>query len=424
MPARRGGGGGRRWRRNEGEGLFRGPNEGDPMKRWRKALSSRGWVAPAWPKEYGGAGLDTMQQFIMNEEFAESGALNVGGIGVTMVGPTLIVHGTDEQKKEHLPGILAGRLQWCQGCSEPGAGSDLASLQTRAVRDGDDYVINGQKIWTSGAQFADWMFMLARTDPDAPKHRGISYFLLDMKTPGITVRPLINMAGSAGFNEVFFENVRVPARNLLGEENRGWYVGTTTLDFERSCIGTAVGIRKQLEGMIRFAKEHPELSVGSGKHATQLALADRWIEAHVAQMMSYRVVTMQNAGLIPNHEASMTKLFTSELSQRIAALGMKLTGHVRHDHRRRAGVLRRRALRQSATSARCHRRSPAARARSSATSSRSAASACRATRSLTRTRRNRRPGDIARPRSCPIRLRSATPAGAVARRACRTSPAA
>jgi alkylation response protein AidB-like acyl-CoA dehydrogenase len=310
----------------EGEGLFRGPNEGDPMKRWRTALSSRGWVAPAWPKEYGGAGLDTKKQFIMNEEFAEFGAMNVGGFGVMMFGPTLIVHGTDDQKKEHLPGILNGTTQWCQGWSEPNAGSDVASVQTRAIRDGDDYVINGQKIWTTGAQFADMMYMLARTDPDAPKHRGISYFMLDMRAPGVTVRPLMTMAGSAVFNEVFFENVRVPARNRLGEENRGWYIGTTTLDFERSSIGSAVGIRKQLEGIIRFAKDHPELSPGSGKHATQTALADRWIEALVARMMSYRVVSMQNAGLIPNHEASMCKLFTSEMGQRIAALGMKLTG--------------------------------------------------------------------------------------------------
>ena len=311
---------------SEGEGLFRGPNEGDPMKRWRSALSSRGWVAPAWPKEYGGAGLDTKKQFIMNEEFAEFGAMNVGGFGVMMFGPTLIVHGTDDQKKEHLPGILNGSTQWCQGWSEPNAGSDVASVQTRAIRDGDDYVINGQKIWTTGAQFADMMYMLARTDPDAPKHRGISYFMLDMKAPGVSVRPLMTMAGSAIFNEVFFENVRVPARNRLGEENRGWYIGTTTLDFERSSIGSAVGIRKQLESIMRFAKDHPDLCPGSGKHATQIALADRWIEALVARMMSYRVVSMQNAGLIPNHEASMCKLFTSEMGQRIAALGMKLTG--------------------------------------------------------------------------------------------------
>jgi len=309
----------------EGEGLFRA-KETPPLTRWREALAARGWVAPAWPKEYGGAGLDIKRQFILNEEFAEFGAMNVGGFGVMMLGPTLIVHGTEEQKREHLPNILNGTVQWCQGWSEPNAGSDVASVQTRAVRDGDDYVINGQKIWTTGAQYADMMYMLARTDPDAPKHRGISYFLLDMKAPGVTVRPLVTMSGVATFNEVFFENVRVPARNRVGEENRGWYIGTTTLDFERSSIGSAVGIRKQLEGMMRFAKDHPQLAVGAKKHEVQLAFADRWIEANVAKLMSYRVISMQNAGLIPNHEASMCKLFTSEMGQRIAALGMKLTG--------------------------------------------------------------------------------------------------
>jgi alkylation response protein AidB-like acyl-CoA dehydrogenase len=170
------------------------------------------------------------------------------------------------------------------------------------------------------------MYMLARTDPDAPKHRGISYFMLDMKDPGVTVRPLMTMAGSAVFNEVFFENVRVPARNRVGEENRGWYIGATTLDFERSSIGSAVGIRKQLESIVRFAKEHPDLSVGKDGHAVKAALADRWIEALVAKMMSYRVVSMQQAGLVPNHEASMCKLFVTEMQQRIAALGVRLSG--------------------------------------------------------------------------------------------------
>src|SRR5947207_41209 len=195
--------------------------EGGAAGEWRKKLADRGWIAPAWPKEYGGAGLSIMEQFIMNEEFAVAGAPQVGGMGVSMVGPTLIHYGTDEQKAEHLPKILRGEAHWCQGFSEPGSGSDLASLQTKAVRDGDDYVINGQKIWTSGAQFANWMFLLARTDPEAPKHRGITYFLLDFTSPGITVQPLINMGGGHGFNQVFFDNVRVPAENVVGEVNRG-----------------------------------------------------------------------------------------------------------------------------------------------------------------------------------------------------------
>jgi alkylation response protein AidB-like acyl-CoA dehydrogenase len=298
-----------------------------PMKEWRDKLAKKGWVAPAWPKEYGGAGLSVMEQFILNEEFAEARAVNVGGMGTSMIGPTIIIHGNEEQKKEHLGAILRGEVQWCQGYSEPGSGSDLASLQTRAVRDGDDFVINGQKIWTSGAHNADWMFMLARTDPDAPKHRGITYFLLDMKSPGITVRPLINMAGGHQFNEVFFEDVRVPARNVLGEVNRGWYIGTTTLDFERSSIGNAVGQRQMLEYYMKFWKENRGRAVtGSASTRVKDEFADRWIEAATAKMLSYRVVTIQAEGRVPNHEASIAKLFNTELSQRIARTAMKLIG--------------------------------------------------------------------------------------------------
>ena len=304
-------------------GLF---DRGERMKEWRRRVAAKGWVAPAWPKEYGGAGLGVKEQFILNEEFAEAGAPQVGGFGVMMFGPTLIVHGTEEQKREHLPGILNGETLWCQGWSEPGAGSDVASLQTRAAKDGDDYVLNGQKIWTTGAQHADWMYMLARTDPDAPKHRGISYFMVDMKSPGITVQPLTTMAGSQTFNQVFFDNVRVPAKNRLGEENRGWYIGTTTLDFERSSIGNAVGIRKQLEGYLRYAGEHPAKVTFRTRPMVRLEFTDRWIEAATAKLLSYRVVTMQARGEIPNYEASMTKLFASELGQRIATLGMHMLG--------------------------------------------------------------------------------------------------
>ncbi|MGB2694195.1 MAG: acyl-CoA dehydrogenase family protein [Dehalococcoidia bacterium] len=300
----------------------------DEMKEWRTRLANKGWIAPAWPVEYGGAGLTTMQQFIMNEEFAESRAPQVGGFGTSMIGPTLIIHGSEDQKKEHLGRILSGEVQWCQGFSEPESGSDLASLQTRAVRDGDDFVINGQKIWTSGAQFAHWMFMLARTDPDAPKHKGISYFLLDMKAPGVEVRPLVNMGGQAGFNEVFFDNVRVPAKNLVGEENRGWYIGTTTLDFERSSIGSAVGMRLQVESLIDFAKEHAadNRSILGRSPTIRHELAERLLETHVAKMLSYRVITMQAKGMVPNYEASMTKLFASELTQRIARTSLNVTG--------------------------------------------------------------------------------------------------
>ena len=220
---------------------------GDAWKTWGKKLSDRGWVAPAWPKEYGGAGMSVMEQFIFNWEMAEARAPRPGGIATGFAGPTLIVHGTDEQKQKYLPEILDGETVWCQGYSEPGSGSDLASLQTRAIRDGDDYVVNGQKIWTSGGHMAKWMILLARTDPEAPKHRGITYFIADMKAPGVTVRPLINLPGTHEFNEVFFEDVRIPKQNIIGEENRGWYLAQTTLSFERSNIGGAVGARQGVE---------------------------------------------------------------------------------------------------------------------------------------------------------------------------------
>src|SRR5579885_1713601 len=269
--------------------------EEDFRKQWRSALGQRGWIAPHWPKEYGGAGMSVTEQFIFNEEMTEARAPQVGGMGVQMIGPTLILYGTDEQKQEHLPRITSGEVQWCQGYSEPGSGSDLASLQTRAVRDGDDYVINGQKIWTSGAHRADWMFMLARTDPDAPKHRGISMLLLDMKSPGITIQPLIDMSGNHVFNQEYFDNVRVPVKNRVGEENRGWYVGATLLDFERSNIASSIGLRHEVNDLIAFATQ----AAKSGSMPVRLTdpikaeLAERAIEADIAKLISYRIISMQ-----------------------------------------------------------------------------------------------------------------------------------
>jgi len=307
------------------------------FEHWRGRLASRGWIAPAWPRKFGGAEMTVVEQFIMNEEFAEAGlptGAGVGGLGVMMLGPTLIEHGTEGQQAEHLGRILRGEAVWCQGYSEPGSGSDLASLQTRAVRDGDDYVVNGQKIWTTVGHLADWMFMLVRTDPEAPKHRGISYLLVDMKSPGITVRPLTTLAGTQTFSEVYFEDVRVPVSNRVGEENRGWYVGTTTLDFERSSIGSAIGLRKSLEELVAKAKGGTGLSLVPGSQA-RWEFVERWVETEVARMLSYRVVSMQAHKIIPNHEASISKMYTTELSQRIARLGLHLRGmhgNVRDDY--------------------------------------------------------------------------------------------
>jgi alkylation response protein AidB-like acyl-CoA dehydrogenase len=297
---------------------------------WWKKLQERGWIAPAWPKEYGGAGMTVIQQFVFNEEMAMMKAPRPMHliIGLGMAGPTLIVHGTEEQRKRFLPQMLSGDDIWCQGYSEPEAGSDLASLKTRAVRDGDDYVLNGQKTWTTLAHQAKWMIMLARTDPDAPKHKGITYFIVDMKSPGLTVRPLVNMAGGHEFNEVFLDNVRVPKDNVVGEENRGWYAAVTTLDFERSSIGSAIGMRQEMDSLLEFAREHTEDHTSTlGMNPTlRYELSDRLVETEVARMLSYRVASLQSRGLIPNYEASALKLFSTELHQRITVTAIKILG--------------------------------------------------------------------------------------------------
>ncbi|MDO8612868.1 MAG: acyl-CoA dehydrogenase family protein [Dehalococcoidia bacterium] len=306
----------------------RDPETWNIYRTFARKLAAKRWVAPQWPVEYGGLGLSVMQQLIFNEEMAyQQAPIGYSSIGVGWVGPTVIVYGTEEQKKKHLGAITAAEAMWCQGFSEPNAGSDLASLQTRAVRDGDDYVINGQKIWTSGAHLADWCILLARTDPEAPKHKGISYFLLDMKTPGITVRPLIDMMDNHGFNEMFFENVRIPKDCLLGQENQGWYMAATTLDFERSSIGGAVGGRRMLEEIVEYARDTRH----NGKRLideapVRVRLADAALEVEIGQLLSYRVASMQSRGLVPNYESSIAKLFNTDMQLRLAKAGMEIMG--------------------------------------------------------------------------------------------------
>src|SRR5205807_734549 len=210
----------------------------EKRRAWQKKMQAAGWVGLSWPKEYGGRGASFMQQVIFDEEYFRARApILPGTVGMSLLGPTLIHWGTEAQKKRYLPKILSCDEIWCQGYSEPGAGSDLAGLRTRAVDKGDHFLVNGQKVWTSGAHFADWCFLLVRTDPEAPKHHGISYLLVDMRTPGITVRPLVLLNGHRHFNEVFFEDVAVPKDNLVGPLNQGWKVAITTLMFERSGAG-------------------------------------------------------------------------------------------------------------------------------------------------------------------------------------------
>ena len=308
-------------------------------ERWKAArayessLADGGWLTMSWPEDYGGGGATYWEQMIFNEESALANAPS-GGQGADRVGPVLIIHGTDAQKQEHLPPIAQGEVMWCQGYSEPGSGSDLASLQTRATRDGDDFIINGQKIWTSGAMEADWVHILTRTDAEAPKHRGISYFMLKLDTPGITIRPISQLhdegdSDGHGFNETFFEDVRVPAKNMIGEENRGWYVAATALDFERSGIHRMAGAISPYYRLLENAKE-----VNSRGHGRQIsdhapsrqALAETRIEIEVARYLGYRVTWMQASNLVPNQESSMSKMFGSELQQRTARRGISMLG--------------------------------------------------------------------------------------------------
>ncbi|MGA7621837.1 acyl-CoA dehydrogenase family protein, partial [Candidatus Binatus sp.] len=288
-----------------------------------------GWVAVNWPKEYGGRGATVMQRLIYREELSRLG-LNepMLGMGINLLGPTLIHWGTEEQKKNHIPKILKGEEVWCQGYSEPGAGSDLASVQTRAVDDGDDFVVNGQKTWTSIAHHADMIFALVRTDPAAPKHKGISYLLIDMHSPGVTVRPLVQMTGGKGFNEVFFEDVRVPKKNIVGERNNGWQVAMTTLMFERGG-GGGEGAMGQVYELARLARRIPRSGDGStawDDSSVRQKVAEFAAEAQALRYTGYRQLTRQLKGLPPGPEGSMMKLCGTELALKIAIYAMELLG--------------------------------------------------------------------------------------------------
>lgn len=306
---------------NEGEG------EWEARVRWHKKLNDGGWVAVNWPKQYGGRGASVMQRLIFREELSRLG-LNEPfiGMGISLLGPTLMHWGTETQKQNHLPKIQKGEEVWCQGYSEPGAGSDLAGVQTRAVEDGDDFVVNGQKVWTSMAQHADMIFLLVRTDPSAPKHKGISYLLVDMHSPGITVRPLVQITGGKGFNEVFFEDVRVPRKNIVGELNNGWQVAMTTLMFERGGGGgeNAMG---EVHELVDLAKRLPR-NGGSAwdDSSVRQKAAEFAADALALKYTGYRQLTRQLKGMPPGPEGSMMKLCSTELGLRIALYAMELLG--------------------------------------------------------------------------------------------------
>ena len=304
----------------------------DPERReaadaWTEAISERGWFAPHWPAEYGGGGLGPGEQFIFRQELARAGAPLVGAGGVRLLGPTLIVYGTEEQRARYMPNILSGEVVWAQCYSEPGAGSDLASLQTRAELEGDEWVINGHKVWTTNAQHADALVLLTRTDPTAPRHRGISFQLIDdIHTEGLSIRPLINMAWGHEFNEVHFENVRTPASHVVGEVNGGWYPALSLLDFERSDINVVVHLERALDRLVAYLKTEAGARQARLTGTVRHEIADRFLETAVAQNFSLRILSLQNAGVIPNYEASMTKLFISECNQLLAQTGTRVFG--------------------------------------------------------------------------------------------------
>ena len=315
-------------KRQAGDAKLPEPERVARGKAWQRKVFDAGYLAIGWPKEFGGQGADVLRQTIVNEEMVRARAPQlIGGMGIAMVGPTLMTHGTDAQRRRHLPKILTAEEIWCQGYSEPGSGSDLASLRTRAVLDGDDFVVAGQKIWTSNAQYADWMFCLVRTDPDAPRHKGISYVLIDMHSPGVTVRPLVQMTGDAGFNEVFFEDVRVPRANLVGQLHDGWTVANATLFHERNMLSSTTRTQQLFERLLRRAAAHQR----NGRPSTddplvRQRLAGLAIRVETMKLEAYRQLTDAIHGRKPGIAASVNKLVGCELNHDIARAALEILG--------------------------------------------------------------------------------------------------
>lgn len=311
--------------------------ERDDYLAWQHALHARGWGGPSWPERFGGTGWSPVQQYIFDSTCAEAGAPRLVPFGLKMVAPVIMAFGNEAQQKRFLPPILAGEEWWCQGYSEPGAGSDLASLKTRAVRDGDHYVVNGQKTWTTQGQYADWMFCLVRTDAEAKPQRGISFLLIDMKTPGITVRPIITMDGAHEVNEVWLEDVRVPVDNLIGEENKGWTYAKFLLGHERTNIA-GIGIAKrELARLKRVARTE----IRDGRPLLEDPLFAAYlgrleIELMALEITNLRVLSAEAENRAPGPEASILKIKGSEIQQGIMELMTEAIGLQALPYRREA----------------------------------------------------------------------------------------
>jgi alkylation response protein AidB-like acyl-CoA dehydrogenase len=289
-------------------------------KLWLDRMAAKGWTAPTWPREYGGGGLSEAEARVLAEEMHRLGCRPpIRGMGFTMLGPTLLEYGTEEQKREHLPRIVTGEIRWCQGYSEPGAGSDLASLSTRAVLQGEHFLVNGHKIWTSGAHLSDWIFCLVRTDPAAKKHEGISFLLIDMRSPGVRAQPIRLISGYSVFCETFFENVRVPAKNLVGELNKGWTIAKRLLEHERKGIG-AIGERARERAErdpASLAKQY--VGEAGGRIANPVlrdAIAQFDIDARAFALTRQRTTEEARAGAPPGPASAMFKYYATELNKR------------------------------------------------------------------------------------------------------------
>jgi alkylation response protein AidB-like acyl-CoA dehydrogenase len=296
------------------------------LRAWQRRLHAAGYVGLLWPRQYGGRGVPPTQQAILNAELARARAPQpINRVGINNTGPTLIAHGTEEQKRRLLPPILSAEEIWCQLFSEPGAGSDLAALRTRADADGDDFVVTGQKVWTSYAQWAKWGILLARTDPQAPKHRGITYFILDMESAGITIRPLRQITGSTEFSEVFLEAVHIPRANVVGAVNGGWEIAMTTLAHER---GTGFAFKEQVLQRIAV-EELVRLARARGRAADPVVrqeIARGWIDVEVMRLLNCRTLTRLERGQEPGPESSLVKLFWASLTQRLHQLALGIEG--------------------------------------------------------------------------------------------------
>jgi len=294
-------------------------------REWSKRLYDARYSGLTWPKEYGGQGAPYTHQAIFLEESARAETPeHIGVIGLGMAGPTIIAHGTDEQKSAHLAPILSGEEVWCQGFSEPGSGSDLASLRTRAEDAGDHYVVNGQKVWSSFAHIADFCILVVRTDPDAPKHKGITYLLVDMHSDGVEVRPLVQITGDPEFNEIFFNDVKVPKTNVVGEANAGWGVAMTTLLHERGTLGFALTAR--LEVLVAKVIALADDTGAGDDPLIRDRVAQQWIDLQALKFTNYRALTTLMRTGVPGPEGSIAKLHWSESNQRLGKLALDILG--------------------------------------------------------------------------------------------------